>query len=112
MIFDTPEAAAESVWPKPLLRAKSADLEAIFGTEARETLSSGDPVADRRAREVVAIAMNERWTLQPKDSTTRELVIGNEVWPVPDPARERRARLVVRTPPREGRDPRPANRSK
>ena len=83
-VFDTPEAAGERL-AAAVNSGNRDDLEAIFGTGAEQTLSSGDPVADRRSREVVAAAMNQRWTLQPKDATTRELVIGNESWPFPVP---------------------------
>ena len=84
MVFDTPEAAGARL-AAAVTSGQRADIEAIFGTEAEQTLSSGDPVADRRSREVVAAAMNQRWTLQPKDAKTRELVIGNESWPFPIP---------------------------
>lgn len=84
MVFDTPEAAGKRL-ATAVSSGDRADIEAIFGTEARETLSSGDPVADRHSREVVAVAMNEKWTMQPKDATTCELVIGNESWPFPIP---------------------------
>ena len=84
MIFDSPEAAAER-----LAAAVDADntieLEAIFGSKARETLPSGDPVADRRNRETIAVAMKQGWSLETKDSTTRELIIGDEAWPFPIP---------------------------
>src|SRR5687767_6498950 len=83
-VFDTPEAAGERL-AAAVKSGDRADLEAIFGADAEHSLSSGDPVADRRSREVVAVAMNQRWTLQPKDATTRELVIGNEAWPFPIP---------------------------
>ena len=83
-VFDTPEAAGERL-AAAVNSGNRADLEALFGTDAEQTLSNGDPVADRRSREVVAVAMNERWTLEAKNATTRELVIGNEGWPFPIP---------------------------
>ena len=83
-VFDTPEAAGERL-AAAVASGNRAELEAIFGTDAEQSLSSGDPVADRRSREVVAVAMNQRWSLQSKDAATRELVIGNEAWPFPIP---------------------------
>jgi len=61
------------------------ELLAIFGPGASEILSSGDPVADRWGREVASIALQERWALLDLNSTSKELVIGNEKWPFPIP---------------------------
>jgi len=83
-VFKTPEAAVEHL-AAAVNAGDSAEIEAIFGSDARATLSGGDPVADRRSREVVAVAMRDRWTLESKDAMTRELVIGNESWPFPIP---------------------------
>lgn len=84
MVFKQPEDAAKRL-AAAVTNKDPAELEAIFGDDARQTLASGDPVADRMNREVVALAMHEQWTLETKDSRTRELVIGNEKWPFPIP---------------------------
>lgn len=84
MVFDRPEDAAKR-FASAAKSGDSAEMEAIFGSDAKQTLSSGDPVADRWNRQIVAVAMSERWTLQPQDATTRELVIGDEAWPFPIP---------------------------
>ena len=63
----------------------TAELEAIFGSEARDVLSSGDPVADRNQRDVFVVAMNDGWTLERNDAGTTELIIGHEQWPFPIP---------------------------
>lgn len=84
LTFDTPEAAVDR-FSKAVTAGNSADLEAIFGSNARQTLSSGDPVADRQNREVVSVALNESVKLQTVDSRTRELIIGAEAWPFPIP---------------------------
>ena len=61
----------------------AARLEAIFGPDGREVLSSGDPVADQRQREVFAVAMDQQWALVEIDGSTRELLVGDEQWPFP-----------------------------
>lgn len=68
--------------------ARADDVESlrgIFGAEAGEVLSSGDPVLDRMQREVFAVAMDQRWSLERVDSNTRELIVGYEDWPFPIP---------------------------
>jgi hypothetical protein len=84
LTFKTPEAAVDQL-SKAVSSGNSTDLEAIFGSKARQTLSSGDPVADRQSREVISVALNESRSLKPIDSNTRELVIGAESWPFPIP---------------------------
>jgi hypothetical protein len=82
--FATPESAVEALEAA----AKNSDtpaMLAIFGDEGRDILASGDPVADRRARDVFVIAMKQRWKLEEPDADHRELVIGNEQWPFPVP---------------------------
>jgi hypothetical protein len=83
--FSTPERAVEAL----ITAAKAADapaLLALFGPQGRDLLSSGDPVADRRDREVIVIAIGQGWRLnETDDPNRRELVIGNEQWPFPVP---------------------------
>jgi len=82
--FATPEAAAEA-----LLQAfKTQDpekLNAIFGREGMEAVASGDPVADRQDREVIALAMAQSWRWEPRGDDRKELIIGDEQWPFPVP---------------------------
>lgn len=83
-VFSRPEQAATSL--ATAVRARdTAAIEALFGPEAKDVVSSGDPVADRNGREVFAAAMAERWTLERIDGNTKELVIGHEAWPFPIP---------------------------
>lgn len=63
----------------------TAQLQAIFGPAGTDVLSSGDPVADRHAREVFVLAANQTWAIDRKDSSTRELIVGHELWPFPIP---------------------------
>jgi hypothetical protein len=80
--FATPEEAAVA-----LLEAfKTQDLvkvQAIFGREGVEAAASGDPVADRHDREVLALAMEQSWRWAPYGEDAKELIIGDEQWPFP-----------------------------
>jgi hypothetical protein len=83
MTFATPDDAAIALWEG----FKSNDLEklsAIFGPNAQEDFSSGDPIADKNDREVMAAAMGQSWRWAPR-GTKEELVIGEEAWPFPVP---------------------------
>jgi hypothetical protein len=82
--FATPETAVEALNAAASNRDTPAML-AIFGEDGRDILASGDPVADRRARDVFVIAMKQHWKLEEPDADHRELVIGNEQWPFPVP---------------------------
>jgi hypothetical protein len=81
-------AKAEDAVNALLTAMKSDDeaaLRAIFGPESEDVLSSGDPVADRNGRRVIAIAFQRTWSLSDLDETTKEIVIGREEWPFPIP---------------------------
>jgi hypothetical protein len=83
-VFPTPERAAEAL----ATAAKNADASAmlaLFGPQGRELFSSGDPDADRQARQVFVTAMGQGWRLGGNAPDRRELVIGNEQWPFPVP---------------------------
>ncbi len=82
--FDDPSIAVNSLLTAAE-RGDIASIEDIFGSGARDLLSSGDPVADRNQRQVFVVAMNEGWTLERLDSKSRELVVGHEQWPFPVP---------------------------
>lgn len=62
-----------------------AELQAIFGPDAGEVLSSGDPVMDRMNREVFAVAIEEEWSLEDHGDGVSSLVIGHDQWPFPIP---------------------------
>jgi len=83
-VFSSPETAA-GAFADALAHRDADALDWIFGPNARDLLSSGDEVADRMQREVVAVALGERWRLEPSSGPTRELIIGNEEWPFPIP---------------------------
>lgn len=81
-LFTSPEEAVRTL-QDAATRGDAVTLSSIFGPEGEKILSSGDPIADRAGREVVAVAMQQSWQLDPIDSNTQELVIGHEQWPFP-----------------------------
>jgi len=82
--FASPEEAVEA-----LTEAGETDdteaLQALFGQGAEDLLSSGDSVSDRNQREVVTLALRQRWNLEETETGERVLVIGYEEWPFPVP---------------------------
>ncbi len=60
------------------------DLLAIFGTQAKDLLSSGDPVADKERRANFLAAYDQKNRLVAEGESTI-LVIGNNDWPFPIP---------------------------
>ena len=82
--FATPEEAV-----KAAVAAAKADnkpeLIAIFGPEAEEILSSGDPVADRQQRQVVLAAFTQGWRVENRKGGGKEVIVGDEDWPFPIP---------------------------
>ncbi len=82
--FPTPQKAVQALVEEA--QADNLDgLLAIFGPEAEDLLSSGDPVDDRRQREVVLVAFQQGWRLVDRGAATKELIIGDEAWPFPIP---------------------------
>ena len=60
------------------------DLLAIFGTQAKDLLSSGDPVADKERRANFLAAYDQKNRLV-AEGESMILVIGNTDWPFPIP---------------------------
>jgi hypothetical protein len=79
--------AAPDVAAKALLQALKTDstdqLREIFGKQAFESVASGDSVADRNDREVIALAMEQSWRWVPVTPDRQELIVGDEQWPFP-----------------------------
>ena len=84
MSFATPEAAAQA-----LADACAADdvgqIRAILGPAGNVLISSGDEVADRASRELLAKAFRDKHRLVPEDDNKQILHLGVEDWPVPVP---------------------------
>ena len=82
--FATAEEAVQSVI-KAAKTNNQAELLAIFGADAEDLFSSGDKMADKRARQVILVAVKEKWKLASQGANTKTLIIGNEEWPYPIP---------------------------
>ena len=81
--FPSADAAVKAA----VAAAKSNDdkeLLAIFGAQAKELISSGDPVADKQRRAEFLKAYDEKNSLVSEGENTI-LVIGNKAWPFPIP---------------------------
>lgn len=83
MFLSTPAAA------KALIEAAQKDdinaLESILGSDAKEVISSGDPVADNNARDTLVAKYNEMHRLAYDDRGRVILYIGADNWPFPIP---------------------------
>jgi hypothetical protein len=83
-VFPSPDAAVTA-----LVAADKADdmkaLSSILGPEADQILSSGDPIADKNARDEFARRYNEMHRLAYDDQGRVILYIGAGNWPVPIP---------------------------
>src|ERR1700678_246298 len=89
------EAAAQQSFPSPdaafkaLIAADKADdmkaLSSILGPDADQVLSSGDPVADKNARDDFVRRYDEMHRLEHDDQGRVILYIGADNWPVPIP---------------------------
>jgi Protein of unknown function (DUF2950) len=82
--FDSPEAAV-----KVLVTAAEADdmnaLRSILGSDAEPILSSGDPVADKNARDNFAAKYREMHRIAYDDQGRVMLYLGADNWPLPIP---------------------------
>ena len=82
--FDTPEEAAQA-----LADACAEDnvprVLAILGPAGRMLISSGDEVADKSSRELLARSFREKHRLVPESEDRQILHLGVEDWPVPVP---------------------------
>ena len=83
-IFRSPASAAAA-----LVEAARADdlkeMTAILGSDAKEIISSGDPVADNNAREEFTRRYDQMHRLSYDDQGRVVLYIGAENWPLPIP---------------------------
>jgi len=83
-VFGSPQAAVSA-----LVAADKADdikaLSSILGPDADQILSSGDPVADKTARDDFARRYQEMHRLEYDDQGRVILYVGANNWPVPIP---------------------------
>ena len=82
--FATPEAAAEAL--VAAVRADNAKrIRAVLGPGSDTLISSGDPVADRNARERFVAAFDKRSRIDPEGDAKATVIIGENDWPLPFP---------------------------
>jgi hypothetical protein len=79
-VFKTADAAVEEL--AAALRANDeARLDALFGSRARELLSSGDPVADQNDRKTFLRHYDRKHVLRERQPNITMLVVGESEWP-------------------------------
>ena len=94
-LSEPPAFASQQVFPstaaaaKALIEAAQKDdlnaLESILGSDAKEVISSGDPVADNNARGTLVTKYNEMHRVAYDDRGRVVLYIGADNWPFPIP---------------------------
>jgi hypothetical protein len=85
--FDSADQAVDAL-VAAVRTSDAAQLEQILGPDARETISSGDPVADRNSIDRFLAAYNEKHALVPAPDTGGDVMtlqVGNTDWPMPIP---------------------------
>jgi hypothetical protein len=82
--FATPELAAAAL-VEALRHDDSTALQGLLGPASGELLSSGDAVADRRAREHLLEAYDAAHRIDRSGTDEANLRVGSEDWPMPIP---------------------------
>jgi hypothetical protein len=82
--FSSPEDAVVAL-VDAAATGNTGELRTLFGPDGDKVLFSGDPVMDKRNREVFVVAYAEQATLLTSSPIRRILYIGNEDWPFPIP---------------------------
>jgi hypothetical protein len=101
--FDSPQQAAEAL----IQAASSYDrpaLQAIFGPDGQDLISSSDSVQDKNIAAAFAARAQEKnkVTVDPNNPTRAILSVGNDDWPLPIPIVERNGKWSFDT--KAGRD--------
>jgi DUF2950 family protein len=79
-MFDSPDKAVEALI-KGIKKGDTQALISIFGSDAKDLISSGDDIADRSDRARVLMLFEERHGLEKKGPGEMVLILGNEKWP-------------------------------
>jgi hypothetical protein len=82
--FSSPEDAVVAL-VDAAATGNTGELRSLFGPHGDKVIFSGDPVMDKRNREVFLVAYAEQAGLMTASPTSRILYIGNEEWPFPIP---------------------------
>lgn len=101
LAFSTPEEAAEAL-AEACLADDVGRLIAILGPAGRMLISSGDEVADKASRGLMARAFRDRHRIVPEGENKQILHLGMEDWAVPIPLVRREG--VWRFDTMEGRE--------
>jgi hypothetical protein len=82
--YATPQAALEAMM-SALTDADRAALLTVFGTEAEDFLSDGDPAEDATNRQTLLELYREGYRMEPQEDGSVVLALGAEGWPFPIP---------------------------
>lgn len=82
--FASPQEAIQAL-TEAIKSDDQAALTAIFGPDAEDLISSGDPVADGRGRERFLHAFAEKNSIEQTDNDTAILHVGDKDYPFPIP---------------------------
>src|SRR5947207_3080034 len=86
--FRSPAQAVEALYTAAKMN-NSAELTQIFGPQAKDLLSSGDPVSDKADRERVVKKYDEMHRLVTEPDKSVRLYLGAENWPLSNTRRSR-----------------------
>jgi len=90
--FASPDAAVDALISTLRADPGAGRVVAILGAGSATALRSGDPVADRAARERFLAAFDTRHEIRRTGAGEARLVVGPDNWPFPFPIREERNR--------------------
>jgi Protein of unknown function (DUF2950) len=82
--FSTPQQAVDAL-VAATRSDQTAELARILGPAGALLIRSGDPVADRDARQHFVTAYDEQHRIELRGSDEAELIVGPESWPMPIP---------------------------
>jgi hypothetical protein len=88
--FNTPEDAVQAMF-RAISTHDTTAMVALVGADYEDLVVGADPVQAKRDREVVTVAMIERWWLD-GEGDTRTIVVGNENYPLPIPLVQEKGR--------------------
>jgi len=88
--FSSPEEGIAALIDALRKDDKSA-IEAVLGPDSADIIESGDPVADKNAREAFLKEYDEKHELTTVNEATRTLEVGQSDWPLPIPVVRRDA---------------------
>ncbi len=85
-LFTTPQAALDAMMTALQGKDQDATLQ-VFGADAKDLISTGNPKRDASNREEILNLFQEGYRLQPAEDGGVVLLLGAEGWPFPIPIR-------------------------